>query len=162
MVRRPERTKRAGTCHRRQRSGLGSAWRTSPRRRTSWNHRPKSAAKPTWAHQAELALSALRTPARRRTLAAASALISEFDHYLGGDHADPVADFVGYRQFPLWLSKEEVVELVSVLTPYLRDLAGKEPAPERRPYLFSPTFFALEESAAAPPSATSSEPTATP
>ena len=27
-------------------------------------HRPESAAKPTWAHQAEVALSAFRTPAR--------------------------------------------------------------------------------------------------
>ncbi len=97
---------------------------------------------------------------RQGFLAAASALISEFDRYLGGDRADPVADFVGYRQFPLWLSKEEVVELVSVLTPYLRDLAGKEPSPERRPYLLSPIFFPLEEAAAAPQSATCGEPTA--
>ena len=96
---------------------------------------------------------------RKGFLAAASALISEFDRYLSGRDADPVADFVGYRQFPLWLSREEVLELVGVLTPYLRELAAKEPTPERRPYTFSPIFFPLEEGAGAPATGTSSEPT---
>ena len=99
---------------------------------------------------------------RKGFLAAASALIAEFDRYLSGRDADPVDDFVGYRQFPLWLSREEVLELVSVLTPYLRDLAAKEPTPERRPYIFSPIFFPLEDLAEEGPTATSGEPTARP
>ena len=99
---------------------------------------------------------------RKGFLAAASALISEFDRYLSGRDADPVADFVGYRQFPLWLSREEVLELVSVLTPYLRELAEKEPTPERRPYILSPIFFPLEEAAEAPPPGASSDPKAQP
>jgi hypothetical protein len=99
---------------------------------------------------------------RKGFLAAASALISEFDRYLSGRDADPVVDFVGYRQFPLWLSREDVLGLVGVLTPYLRELAAKQPTPERRPYILSPIFFPLEEAAGAPTTGSSSEPKAQP
>ena len=88
---------------------------------------------------------------RKEFLAAVSVLISEFNRYLNGGHPNPLADFVAYRQFPLWLSREEVVGLVSTLTPYLRALAGNEPNPERRAYLFSPIFFPLEEEVRAAP-----------
>ncbi len=102
---------------------------------------------------------------RKGFLAAASALISEFNHYLDGDHPNPAADFVGYRQFSLWLSREEVVGLVSMLTPYVKALAGNEPSAERRAYLFSPIFFPLDEeasSASGRRTATRSERTKTP
>ncbi len=102
---------------------------------------------------------------RKEFLAAASALISEFHRYLDGDHPNPAADFVGYRQFSLWLSREEVVGLVSMLTPYVRALAGNEPTPERRAFLFSPIFFPLGEEASTASgrrAATRSEPTTAP
>ncbi|MGA9775005.1 MAG: helix-turn-helix domain-containing protein [Candidatus Dormiibacterota bacterium] len=88
---------------------------------------------------------------RKEFLSAVSVLVSEFNRYLNGGHPNPLSDFVGYRQFPLWLSREEVVGLVSTLTPYLRTLAGNEPNPVRRAYLFSPIFFPLEEEAPAAP-----------
>jgi len=38
---------------------------------------------------------------------AMATLLAEFNAYLDRDHADPVADLVGYRQHAAWLSRDE-------------------------------------------------------
>jgi hypothetical protein len=42
-----------------------------------------------------------------------TALVAEFNSYLDQTDADPTADKVGYRRIPLWLSGEELAELIS-------------------------------------------------
>ena len=85
---------------------------------------------------------------RRGFVAAMAALMAEFNRYLDGDNPDPVADSVGYRQIPLWLTPEEVAGLVKRLGLYVKEMAANQPGPLRRPYLLSPIFFPLEASAA--------------
>ena len=82
---------------------------------------------------------------RRGFAAAMAALLAEFEAYLARDGADPVADQVGYRQGVLWLSSEEVTELVAEWLALLRGRAGNGPAPGRRPHLLSAILFPTEE-----------------
>ena len=75
--------------------------------------------------------------------AAMAALIAEFNAYLDRDHADPTADMVSYRQFPLWLSQEELAELISEVRTSVMSNRDNEPAPDRRPYLLSTIVFPI-------------------
>jgi DNA-binding transcriptional ArsR family regulator len=77
--------------------------------------------------------------------AATAALIAEFNAYLDRDHADPTADMVSYRQFPLWLSKEELANLISEVRSAIFSSGDNEPAPDRRPYLLSTIMFPIDE-----------------
>ena len=70
---------------------------------------------------------------RRGFAAAMAALLAEFNAYLDRDGADPTADHVGYRQGILWLSHDELAEMIGVVGEVLRSKAGNEPAPDRRP-----------------------------
>lgn len=77
--------------------------------------------------------------------AAMAALIAEFNAYLDRNHADPTADMVSYRQFPLWLSQEELAELISEVRSAIVSNGDNEPAPDRKPYLLSTIVFPLDE-----------------
>jgi DNA-binding transcriptional ArsR family regulator len=52
---------------------------------------------------------------RRAFTAFAGGLLSDFDRYLAGERADPTGDGVTYRQAALWLTDEELAELVDEL-----------------------------------------------
>ena len=77
--------------------------------------------------------------------AAMAALLAEFNAYLDRDGADPTADSVGYRQGTLWLSPEELVEMIGELRDVYASRAVNKPAPGRSPHLMSAIFFPTEE-----------------
>jgi DNA-binding transcriptional ArsR family regulator len=75
--------------------------------------------------------------------AAMAALVAEFNTYLDQDHADPTEDMVGYRQIPLWLSKDELAELVSQVRTILVSKMDNQPVPGRRLHMLSPILFPI-------------------
>lgn len=77
--------------------------------------------------------------------AAMAALHAEFNAYLDRDHADPTADSVGYRQIPLWLSQDELAELISELRRVIASRMDNKPARGRSLHLLSPILFPIEE-----------------
>jgi DNA-binding transcriptional ArsR family regulator len=76
--------------------------------------------------------------------AAMAALVAEFNSYLDQTHADPTEDKVGYRQIPLWLSQEELAELIGQIHSILVPRMDNRPAPGRRLHLLSPIVFPIE------------------
>jgi DNA-binding transcriptional ArsR family regulator len=75
--------------------------------------------------------------------AAVAALIAEFNAYLDREDANPAADFVSYRQGPVWLSREELAELVEEVRRAIVSRWGNEPRPGRRPHLLATILFPL-------------------
>src|SRR5215472_16081191 len=86
---------------------------------------------------------------RQGFAAAVAALLGEFDAYLDRPGSDPMADLVSYRQRPLWLSQEELSDLIRDLSGAVMPRWDNEPAPGRRPYLLSTVLFPMEEPARA-------------
>ncbi len=82
---------------------------------------------------------------RRGFAAAMAALLAEFKAYLDRDGADPAADYVGYRQGTLWLSPDELAEMIGAMRDVLASRTGNQPAPGRSPHLLSMIFFPAEE-----------------
>ena len=91
-------------------------------------------------------IAALTTDDHRHGFATSlAALLAEFNAYLDREGADPLADSVGYRQIPLWLSQAEVAEMRDEIVGTVRARLENGPSPERSRYLFSPIFFPIEE-----------------
>ncbi|GAA2239815.1 MULTISPECIES: helix-turn-helix domain-containing protein [Kitasatospora] len=82
---------------------------------------------------------------RRGFAAAMAALLAEFGGYLDRDGADPTDDQVGYRQGVLWLSQDELTDMIDALREVLVARAANAPAPGRSPHLVSAVFFPIEE-----------------
>jgi DNA-binding transcriptional ArsR family regulator len=82
---------------------------------------------------------------RRGFAAAMAALLAEFDAYLDRDGSDPAADSVGYRQGTIWVSDDELAELIGAVREVLASKTGNEPAPGRSPHLLSIILFPTEE-----------------
>jgi DNA-binding transcriptional ArsR family regulator len=76
--------------------------------------------------------------------AAIGALLAEFNAYLDRDNADPTADMVSYRQFPLWLNQAELTELIDDLRRAIASRLEHAPAPGRSPYLLGTILFPTE------------------
>lgn len=72
-------------------------------------------------------------------------LIAEFNAYLDRDRADPAADAVGYRQHALWLSPDELAEMISEMRGAIAPRLANEPSPHRTRHLISPILFPIEE-----------------
>lgn len=87
---------------------------------------------------------------RRAFATAMAALLAEFTTYLDRDGADPAADQVGYRQHSLWLSPEELDELIGELRAAIAPKLANQPSPERAQYLLSPIHFPMEAPQAEP------------
>src|SRR5262245_17210058 len=49
---------------------------------------------------------------RRGFAVAMAALLAEYNAYLDHEDANPVDDLVGYRQHGIWLSKDELLQLI--------------------------------------------------
>jgi hypothetical protein len=62
-----------------------------------------------------------------------AALVAEFNAYLDREHADPTADSVSYRQFPLWLTQHELADLISELRSAIMSRINNQPTPDRNP-----------------------------
>lgn len=82
---------------------------------------------------------------RRGFAAAMAVLIAEFNAYLDRDGADPVADSVGYRQGTVWLSQDELAEMIIDMGAAILSRIGNTPAPDRMPYLLSTILFPTEK-----------------
>ena len=82
---------------------------------------------------------------RRLFAAAMAVLLAEFNAYLDREHADPTADSVGYRQVPLWLSQDELAELISQIRSAIVSRMDNKPAPDRGLHLLSPVLFPIGE-----------------
>ena len=78
-------------------------------------------------------------------------LLAMFGRYLeGGEAVDILADLVGYRQLPLYLSDAELLDLVGGMNQLMLAHLNNAPAPERRRRLFTSVLFPLD-SAPTPP-----------
>lgn len=82
---------------------------------------------------------------RRGFFTALAVLVAEFNAYLERDNADPVADLVGYRQHAIWLSPDELTELISGLRDAILPMLANSPRGDRARYMLSPILFPLEE-----------------
>lgn len=92
------------------------------------------------------AVAALSRDDHRRVFATALAVLNaEFNAYLDQDHADPVADLVGYRQHALWLDRAELEELIGELRAAIVPRLANRPDGERTRYLLSPIQFPAGE-----------------
>lgn len=81
---------------------------------------------------------------RRAFGIAMAALLAEFNAYLDDESADPTKDLVGYRQHAMWLSPEELLEMIGELRAAIVPRLGNAPAPGRAQYLLSPILFPIE------------------
>jgi DNA-binding transcriptional ArsR family regulator len=81
---------------------------------------------------------------RRAFATAVAVLVAEFNTYLDRDQPEPAADLVGYRQHAVWLSQDELVEMIGQLRAAIAPRLANEPTPERRQYLLSPILFPID------------------
>lgn len=72
---------------------------------------------------------------------AMTTLIAEYNAYLDGEHADPVADQVGYRQHAIWLTDAERETLIEGLRAAIVPVLTNPATPDRSQYLLSPILF---------------------
>jgi DNA-binding transcriptional ArsR family regulator len=92
------------------------------------------------------AAAAMSLDEHRNLFAAAmGALLSEFNAYLNRHNADPTADSVSYRQYPMWLNQDELAELIAGLRTAIVSKLDNSPTPDRRPHLLSTILFPTEE-----------------
>jgi DNA-binding transcriptional ArsR family regulator len=94
---------------------------------------------------AEAATSMSLDDHRHGFAAAMAALHAEFNAYLDRPGADPFADRVGYRQGILWLSEEEITQMIGEVGAVFAARAGNQAAPGRSPRLISLIQFPTEE-----------------
>ncbi|MFC9625308.1 hypothetical protein ACFTXM_36865 [Streptomyces sp. NPDC056930] len=52
---------------------------------------------------------------------------------------------MGYRQHALWLSRDELMEMIGEMRDVLVSRMGNTPSPERTRHLISPILFPAEE-----------------
>jgi DNA-binding transcriptional ArsR family regulator len=81
---------------------------------------------------------------RRGFAAAMAALLAEFNAYVEHDGADPINDLVGYRQHGIWLSEDELRQLIEGMRAAILPVLANEAAPGRSRYLLSPILFPVE------------------
>jgi DNA-binding transcriptional ArsR family regulator len=82
---------------------------------------------------------------RRGFAAAMAALVAEFSAYLDHEDADPLADLVGYRQHGIWLSQDELLQLIEGMRTAILPVLANEATPDRKRYLLSPILFPVED-----------------
>jgi hypothetical protein len=82
---------------------------------------------------------------RRGFAAAMAALVAEFNAYLDDGDADPLEDLVGYRQHGIWLSRDELLQLIEGMRAAILPVLGNEATSDRKRYLLSPILFPVED-----------------
>jgi DNA-binding transcriptional ArsR family regulator len=82
---------------------------------------------------------------RRGFTAATATLLAEFNAYLDREGSNPFADAVSYRQFPLWLSHDELMEMIDEMRTVIRSRLDNTPSPERTRHLLATILFPAEE-----------------
>ncbi|BCB89485.1 helix-turn-helix domain-containing protein [Phytohabitans suffuscus] len=82
--------------------------------------------------------AAMSTEDHRRAFTAfTGGLLADFDRYLTGKTADPATDGVTYRQGALWLTDDELAELVATLRSVIAAQKDNEPGHGRTRRLLS-------------------------
>ncbi|WP_040810931.1 helix-turn-helix domain-containing protein [Nocardia concava] len=76
---------------------------------------------------------------------AMAVLIAEFNAYLDGEKPDPAADLVGFRQHALWLSREELEQMIAELSAVIVPRLANRAEAGRDQYLLSPIMFPIEQ-----------------
>jgi DNA-binding transcriptional ArsR family regulator len=76
---------------------------------------------------------------------ALATLLAEFTAYLDRDGVDPTKDLVGFRQHAVWLSHEELEDLIADMRKVIVARLGNEPSDHRTRYLLSPVLFPAGE-----------------
>jgi DNA-binding transcriptional ArsR family regulator len=89
--------------------------------------------------------SVSREDHRRAFAAAMAALLAEFNAYLDHDDADPPADQVGYQQRGVWLTRDELLGMITGLRHAIAPLLDNPATPDRTRYLVSPILFPAEK-----------------
>jgi DNA-binding transcriptional ArsR family regulator len=89
--------------------------------------------------------SVSREDHRRAFAAAMAALLAEFNAYLDQDDADPAADQVGYQQRAIWLTRDELLAMITGLRHAITPLLDNPATPDRTRYLISPILFPAEK-----------------
>jgi DNA-binding transcriptional ArsR family regulator len=84
---------------------------------------------------------------RRGFAAATAALVAEFNAYLDRENSNPANDPVGYQQHAIWLTRDELIAMVSELREAIVPRLANPPTPDRTRYLLSPILFPSEEPA---------------
>jgi len=69
---------------------------------------------------------------RHAFMAFVAGLLADFDRYLASGRADPARDGAGYRLAALWLSDEELRELLGELASVIQPRLANTPGPKRR------------------------------
>lgn len=64
-------------------------------------------------------------------------LLGNYERYWAGDRPDPVADGVGYRSAPLYLSDKELLALAGAMSAAIAPYLANQPGPGRRLRLLS-------------------------
>jgi len=82
---------------------------------------------------------------RRGFSTALAVLVAEFSAYLETADAAPDADLTGYRQHAVWLSRDELTELIRGLREVIVPVLANSPGGDRRRYLLSPILFPMAE-----------------
>ena len=72
---------------------------------------------------------------------ALAVLTAEFRAHLDREGADPPGDLVGFRQHAIWLSREELEQLIADLRLAIIPRLANQPTPERGRHLLSPILF---------------------
>lgn len=78
---------------------------------------------------------------RRGFTAATAALLAEFGSYLDRGEPDLIADLVAYRQMSLWLSRDELIEVMEGLRDVIAKHVGNAPSQDRKRHLLSAIVF---------------------
>jgi DNA-binding transcriptional ArsR family regulator len=81
---------------------------------------------------------------------ALAVLTAEFRAYLDREDADPARDLVGYRQHAVWLSRQELEQMIVELRQVIAPRLANQAAPERAQYLLSPILFPIAQPPADP------------
>lgn len=100
---------------------------------------------------AEEDLAAMSPGEHKHAFAAfVAGLLASFDAYVDGGDVDLVRDGVGYRHHGLWLTDDELSEMLETMRAALRRAAAYEPAPGRTRRVLS-TVIVPDRSAHEPP-----------
>lgn len=87
---------------------------------------------------------------RRGFATVLAVLAAEFNAYLDQEDTDPLTDLAGYRQHALWLTRDELIELISELQRAIVPRLANPPSAARTRYLLSPILFPSPEPPSGP------------
>jgi hypothetical protein len=95
---------------------------------------------------------------RRAFMAFLAGLLADMDRYIDAGDVDLVADGAGYRTVGLWLTKDELTEMVNEIGAAVRARAGNAPTPDRTRRMLSTVLIPAPAPAPEPDDVTIADP----